>query len=516
MKLLACAVLLLVGLTVANGSTRKIDWSLVRPISEFPHVAKRIQDLTGLKTGFNSGSNQRIVGGQNASPGQFPYQAAVLTDIAGGIGLCGGVLISSNFILTAAVCVDGASEGTVILGAQNLQNENEAGQVRIDFSSSDIRVHEQYLEFIFRHNIAVVRLPTPAPMTDRIQPARLPAVTDSRTFAGMAATVSGFGRTSDASTSFSDVLRYVFNPILTNADCGAGWWGDLIDGQKLCLSNVNGRGPCVGDDGGPLTILEGGQTLLVGVHSFGSVLGCEVNWPAVFQDQQILNSEAALLISGGSKISSGSIALTQQFPHQAAILINFPDGSGTLCGGTIISSTFILTAAHCLDGAIDAVVVVGTNTISIPSDAQAVEIDVTFHDMLVHPKYDPVDVLNDIAILRLTKALIFTDKIQPIRFPSRREAQVDLVNLDATVSGWGALSGDEFAEISDTLKLELRYVSNPVISNAVCGKVFQDMIHDFHVCVSGDNGRNACQGDSGGPLSASMGGKTTLVRRNDM
>lgn len=130
----------------------------------------------------------------------------------------------------------------------------------------------------------------------------------------------------------------------------------------------------------------------------------------VQQDQQILNSEAALLISGGSKISSGSIALTQQFPYQAAILINFPDGSGTLCGGTIISSTFVLTAAHCLDGAIDAVVVVGTNTISIPSDSQAVEIDVTFHDMLVHPKYDPVDVLNDIAILRLTKALIFTGK----------------------------------------------------------------------------------------------------------
>lgn len=74
MKLLACAVLLLVGLTVANGSTRKIDWSLVRPISEFPHVAKRIEDLTEGKTGYNSGSNQRIVGGQIASPGQFPYQ----------------------------------------------------------------------------------------------------------------------------------------------------------------------------------------------------------------------------------------------------------------------------------------------------------------------------------------------------------------------------------------------------------------------------------------------------------
>lgn len=87
-----------------------------------------------------------------------------------------------------------------------------------------------------------------------------------------------------------------------------------------------------------------------------------------------------------------------------------------------------------------------------------------------------------------------------------------MVNTDATVSGWGALSGEEFAEISDSITLELRYVDNPVISNDACRKVFQDMIHDFHVCVSGDKGRNACQGDSGGPLTAQLIGKTTLVR----
>lgn len=199
-----------------------------------------------------------------------------------GTGLCGGVLISSNYVLTAAICVEGASEGTVILGAQNLQNENEDGQVRMDFTGSDVHVHEEYVEFIFRHNIAVIRLPQSAPETDRIRVALLPTATDSRTFAGMQATVSGFGRTSDASTSFSDVLRYVSNPILTNADCNAGWWGDLIDGQKMCLAYINGRGPCIGDDGGPLTVQDAGQSLLVGFFSFGSVLGCESQWPSVF------------------------------------------------------------------------------------------------------------------------------------------------------------------------------------------------------------------------------------------
>lgn len=86
------------------------------------------------------------------------------------------------------------------------------------------------------------------------------------------------------------------------------------------------------------------------------------------------------------------------------------------------------------------------------------------------------------------------------------------MNADATVSGWGALSEDEYTEISDSLKLELRFVSNPVISNEQCDTVFVDMIRDFHVCVSGENGRNACQGDSGGPLTVNLNGETTLVR----
>ncbi|EAT40041.1 AAEL008199-PA [Aedes aegypti] len=267
-----------VAISVAGKSTRKIDWSLVRPISEFAHVRQRIQSLTETK----SLMNQRIVGGQIASPGQIPYQAAILADIEDGSGLCGGVLISANYVLTAAVCVNGASEGTVILGAQNLQNENEDGQVRMDFTSSDVHVHEEYVEFIFRHNIAAIRLPQPVAVTERIRPAVLPAATDSRTFAGMQATISGFGRTSDASTSFSDVLRYVSNPIMTNADCGAGYYGDLIDGQKMCLAYFNTRGPCIGDDGGPLTVQDAGQSLLVGIFSFGSVVGCESQWPTVF------------------------------------------------------------------------------------------------------------------------------------------------------------------------------------------------------------------------------------------
>ncbi|XP_055610665.1 brachyurin-like [Uranotaenia lowii] len=281
------AVVLICSLVTLNssGASADIDWSLVRPMSEFPRIANRIQQLV-QKTGNGKVDqvrlNPRIVGGQPTTPENIPYQAAILSNFPDGTGLCGGILVSLNYVLTAASCVDGASGGTVILGAQNIQNANEAGQVRISFTAANVFVHEDYVEFIFRNNIAVIRLGQTVQQTARIRPAFLPAANEARTFAGFAAQISGFGWTSDASSSFSDVLRYTTNVIWTNADCADGYWGGLVDSQKMCLSYLENRGPCVGDDGGPMTVLEAGQRMVVGMFSFGSVIGCESNWPTVF------------------------------------------------------------------------------------------------------------------------------------------------------------------------------------------------------------------------------------------
>lgn len=151
----------------------------------------------------------------------------------------------------------------------------------------------------------------------------------------------------------------------------------------------------------PIAALEGRDTGWMEMSTFW------IRLPNLDYRKKVVVSEASI---GGSKIAGGTIAEKQQFPYQAAILVNFLDGSGVLCGGAIVSSTYVLTAAHCMDGSIDATVIVGTNVISIPSDDQAVEIKVTFHDILVHPKYDPVEVVNDIAIVRLTKALVFSSE----------------------------------------------------------------------------------------------------------
>lgn len=48
------------------------------------------------------------------------------------------------------------------------------------------------------------------------------------------------------------------------------------------MTGTNGRGACSGDSGGPLTVQRGGESLQIGVVSFGLALGCELNWPSVF------------------------------------------------------------------------------------------------------------------------------------------------------------------------------------------------------------------------------------------
>lgn len=264
-----------------------IDWSQVRPIEEFDHVKAYLPVNTRLSPG---NPNRRIVNGQEASPGQFPYQVALLGQFNAGIGLCGASIITQNYILTAAHCVYSSPNtdtpivgGTAILGAQNRIVE-EPSQQRITFTSSGIIGHPGYNLVNVRDDIAVVRLDEPIVYTDRIQPIRLPGRSDTRTFSGLMGTVSGFGVYSVANPGLSDVLNYVLNPVMTNADCLAAWNGNtqLIQAQNICQSGDGGRSACNSDSGGPLTVQDNAESLQIGVVSFGSSGGCDDGTPTVF------------------------------------------------------------------------------------------------------------------------------------------------------------------------------------------------------------------------------------------
>ncbi|XP_058126449.1 brachyurin-like [Anopheles ziemanni] len=279
-----CVVALLALVAVGAAEWIDIDWSQVKPIDEFDHYWTRLPaELQILR---HARPSARIVNGAEALPGQFPYQIALLSTFAAGSGLCGGTVITNNYILTAAHCVvdgDGAVAigGTAILGAHN-REVVEPSQQRIAFTQAGISVHPSYNPALIRNDIATVRLSTPAVFNDRVRPIDLPALSDSRDFAGLEGTASGFGRTSDALPGASPVVMFTRNPVMSNAACQSAWNIILVSAQNVCLDATGGRSPCNGDSGGPLAVQDGGNSLEVGIASFVSAQGCASGIPSVW------------------------------------------------------------------------------------------------------------------------------------------------------------------------------------------------------------------------------------------
>lgn len=141
-------------------------------------------------------NEDRIIGGQQARLGQFPYQASLrsLRRVNGSLGwfthLCGASIISSHWILSAAHCAQGyhsnPSRMRVAVGAHHIQNDGEI------YTLERIVNHPSYSEdIIIRNDISLMRTTIMITFNDVVQ--RIPL---GREFVGegAVATVSGWGR----------------------------------------------------------------------------------------------------------------------------------------------------------------------------------------------------------------------------------------------------------------------------------------------------------------------------------
>jgi len=214
----------------------------------------------------------KIVGGQPATPGQFPFQAAL---IIGGSSFCGGILISPIWVLTAAHCGNAGSSFQVTLGRINRQ---AAGGVVVVAAQ---RIgHPNYNPSTIANDIALLRLPNPVTFTINIWSVPLPQA-NAGTFAGVTAIASGFGRTVD-NGPVSQTLQWIELQVITNAVCAQTYGTNVIINSTLCTTGGVGRGTCQGDSGGPLVVINGNYFTLIGVVSFGSSRGCAFGHPQGF------------------------------------------------------------------------------------------------------------------------------------------------------------------------------------------------------------------------------------------
>ncbi|RWS25438.1 trypsin alpha-3-like protein, partial [Leptotrombidium deliense] len=198
-------------------------------------------------------------------------------------------------------------------------------------------------------------------------------------------------------------------------------------------------------------------------------------------------------IQSPSRIIGGSpVDTISRYPFMAMLVFS----GEQQCGGSIIASKAILTAAHCMDGeTIDSTKVgIGLLNRSQANSAQLYDVA----EIVIHPNYTKAKYYNDISILILEKE-IDLNQYPPICLPSpKRQCYNDL-----TVIGWGYTEPDgDYSE-------QLLEVEVPENNFDDCNAKWEnDLCLKKQLCA-GDVGKDSCQADSGGPLFRIINGRYT-------
>ncbi|KAF7397652.1 hypothetical protein HZH68_008874 [Vespula germanica] len=231
----------------------------------------------GAKNGNQD--QERIVGGQNADPGEWPWISALFN---AGRQFCGGSLIDNKHVLTAAHCVVNMNSWdvarlTVRLGDYNIKTNSEIRHV--ERRVKRVVRHRGFNSRTLYNDVAILTLSEPVEFTEQIRPICLPS--GSKLYVGMTATVIGWGSLRESGPQPA-ILQEVSIPVWSNSECkfkyGSAAPGGIVD-SFLCAGRA-AMDSCSGDSGGPLMVNDGRWTQ-VGIVSWG--IGCgKGQYPGVY------------------------------------------------------------------------------------------------------------------------------------------------------------------------------------------------------------------------------------------
>ncbi|NXA18117.1 FA7 factor, partial [Ibidorhyncha struthersii] len=193
-----------------------------------------------------------------------------------------------------------------------------------------------------------------------------------------------------------------------------------------------------------------------------------------------------------ARITGGTLCHRGHCPWQVLIRNSRDVG---FCGGSLIGSRWVVTAAHCLDLVRPHHVTVDFDKYQREFKEQKIDVERSW----THPHYDSNNYNGDIALLYLSSNVTFNEYAIPICLPSPTLATLlSEEGRIGMVSGWGATH-----DRGSTLRFLMK-VRVPIVNMETCQRSMDRLVTDNMFCAGyHTEAADACKGDSGGPFTVS-------------